>query len=140
MHPTRAKPPRPREVTALGILTILIGLFGIGGGAVSLLNADVIVATLSSLALVIGVLYLATGIGLFRGKGWAWALGIIVSIVSLIVSIVEHPPAHAFGIPGIIVAVIVIYYLTRPHVRVFFGRGPMGAGSSGSARATREVK
>jgi hypothetical protein len=71
---------------------------------------------------VVGVLYVAAGIGFFRGKGWAWVLGIIVSMVSLIVNIVEHPAAHAYGIPGTIVAVIVIYYLTRAHVKVFFGR------------------
>jgi hypothetical protein len=47
--------------------------------------------------------------------GWAWVLGIIVSIV-------EHPATHAYGILGTIVAVIVIYYLTRPHAKVFFGR------------------
>jgi hypothetical protein len=123
MQPISAKLPRPRGVTAVGILAILIGLFGIAGGTVLLLNADIIFATLDALlAVVIGVLYVAAGIGFFRGKGWAWVLGIIGSIISLIVSIVEHPAAHAYGIPGTVVAAIVIYYLTRPHVKVFFGR------------------
>ena len=118
------KPSRPRVVTVIGILAVLIGLFGIGGGSGLLVNADTILASLDVLlAVVIGVLYVAAGIGFFRGKGWAWALGIIVSIVSLVVSIVEHPAAHAYGVPGAIVAVIVFYYLTRPHVKVFFGRG-----------------
>jgi hypothetical protein len=113
----RAKPPRPRGVIALGTLAILIGLFGIAGGTALFLNAGMIFAALDALlAVVIGVLYVAAGIGFFRGKGWAWVLGIIVSIV-------EHPAAHAYGIPGTIVAVIVIYYLTRSHVKVFFGRG-----------------
>lgn len=123
MRPTQAKPPRPGGVTAIGILAILIGLFGIVGGAVLLLNADKILPALDALlALVIGILYLTSGIGFFLGKGWSWTLGIIVSVVSLTVSIVEHPAAHAYGIPGTIVAVIVIYYLTRSHARVFFGR------------------
>ena len=89
-----------------------------------LLNAGTVLAGLDALlAVVIGVLYVVAGFGFFRGKGWAWALGIIVSVVSLIVSIVEHPAAHAYGIPGGVVAVIVIYYLTRPNVRVFFRGG-----------------
>ena len=123
MQPAREKPPRTRGVTALGILAVLIGLFGIGGGTGLLLNANTILASLDALlAVVIGILYVAAGIGFFRGKGWAWTMGIIVSIVSLIVSIVEHPAAHAYGIPGAVVAVVVIYYLTRPNVRIFFGR------------------
>jgi hypothetical protein len=74
------------------------------------------------LAVAIGVLYVAAGIGFFPGKGWTWTLGVMVSIVSLVVSIIEHPAAHAYGAPGAVVAVIVIYYLTRTHVKVFFGR------------------
>jgi hypothetical protein len=124
MQPARTKPPRTTGVTVLSILAVLIGLFGIVGGTGLLLNANTILASLDALlAVVIGVLYVAAGFGFFRGEEWAWALGIIVSIVSLVVSIVEHPAAHAYGIPGAIVAVIVIYYLTRPKVRVFFGRG-----------------
>jgi hypothetical protein len=49
-------------------------------------------------------------------------LGIMVSVISMIISVIEHPVAHAYGIPGAIVAIIVIYYLTRTHVKVFFGR------------------
>jgi hypothetical protein len=117
------KPSRPRVVTVLGILAMLIGLFGIVGGIGLLLNANMILASLDALiAEVIGVLYVAAGIGFLPGRGWAWALGIVVSIVSLIVSVVEHPAVHAYGIPGAIVAVIVVYYLTRPYVRAFFGR------------------
>jgi len=124
MQPTRTKLPRSRGVNSLCILAILIGLFGIGGGAGLLLNANTILEALDALlAVIIGLLYLAAGIGFFGGKGWAWATAIIVSIVSLIVSVVDHPAAHAYGIPGAIVAVIMIYYLTRPHVKVFFGRG-----------------
>ena len=117
MQPTRTKLPRSRGVNSLCILAILIGLFGIGGGAGLLLNANTILEALDALlAVIIGLLYLAAGIGFFGGKGWAWATAIIVSVV-------DHPAAHAYGIPGAIVAVIMIYYLTRPHVKVFFGRG-----------------
>jgi hypothetical protein len=107
---------RPGGVSALGVLAILIGLFGVVGGAALLLSAEGIFAVFDALlALVIGVIYVASGIGFFSGKQWAWVAGIIVSIV-------EHPAAHAYGILGAIVAVIVIYYLTRSYVKVFFGR------------------
>ncbi len=68
----------------------------------------------------------ATGIGFFRGMRWAWTLGIIVSVLSLIRNFAEIADGVvAYGIPGVILGFIVIYYLTRPHVKVFFGRGTM---------------
>ena len=123
MQPIRAKPLRPKGVIVLGILAMLIGLCGIVGGSILLLNANTAFATLDALlAMAIGILYIAAGIGFFPGKGWAWALGISVSVISLIISVVEHPAAHAYGIPGAIVAIIVIYYLTRPQVKASFGK------------------
>ena len=118
------KMPRPTGVTVLGVLAILVGLLGIGGGAVLLLIPDLVIVTLSALAVVIGLLYLAAGIGFLRGIRWAWTLGLIVSIVSLIRNFTEIAKGGvAYGIPGVIVAALVIYYLTRPNVKVFFGRG-----------------
>jgi len=119
-----AKAPRPTGVTVLGVLTILIGLFGTLGGAALVMSPDTVVAGLSALAFVIGLLYIAAGIGFLQGHGWAWTLGILVSILSLIRNLAEVAVGAAvFGIPGIIVAVIVIYYLMTPKVKTFFGRG-----------------
>ncbi len=114
MKAPEPKSPRPAGITVLGILAIIIGVLGIVGGVVLLLAANVILATLSALAVVIGILYLAAEFGLF------------VSILSLIRNLAEIGQGMVvFGLPGIIVAVIIIYYLTRPHVKVFFGRGPV---------------
>ncbi len=124
MQSATAKTPRPTAVTVLGILSVLIGLLGIVGGALLVMSAYVIVAGLSALAVVIGILYFVTGIGFFRGMRWAWTLGIIVSVLSLIRNFAEIADGTvAYGIPGVILGVIVIYYLTRPNVKLFFGRG-----------------
>jgi uncharacterized membrane protein (DUF2068 family) len=104
-------------------LAVLIGLLGIGGGALLVLSTNLTLAILSALALVIGVLYIVAGIGFFRGNRWAWILGIGVSLVALVRNSAEIAAGSAaFGIPGIIVAVIIISYLTRPRVKAFFGR------------------
>ena len=125
MQSTPAKAPRPTGVTVLGVLAILIGLLGLVGGAILILNPDVITAILSAFAVIIGILYLAIGIGFFDGNGWAWTLGLIVSVLSIARNFVEIAEgAVVFGIPGIVVAVVIIYYLTRPHVKMFFGRVP----------------
>ncbi len=60
----------------------------------------------------------------FKDTDGAWTLGILVSILSLIRNLAEVAVGAAvFGIPGTVVAVIVIYYLMTPKVKAFFGRG-----------------
>jgi hypothetical protein len=121
MQPPKTKPPRPLGVTALSVLVILIGVFGIAGGAALVVEATTILASLDALlAVAIGILYVTSGIGFFPGKSWAWTTAIGVSMISLAVSVIEHPAAHAYGIPGAIAAIVVIYYLTRNHVKSFF--------------------
>src|SRR6266849_412316 len=61
-----AKAPRPTGITFLGVLSILIGLFGTLGGAALVMSPDTVVAGLSALAFVIGLLYIAAGIGSFK--------------------------------------------------------------------------
>ena len=87
--------------------------------------------------LLLGILYLVVGFGYWGGKGWAWALGIILGIIAIIINIVQigiNPLTAASNIFGIIIALIILYYLTRPHVKAFFGKGPpmgpmMGSGT-----------
>jgi len=60
--------------------------------------------------------------GLLKGRRWAWTVTIILSIISIVwnaITIVGNP----FGIVSIIVSGIIIYYLYRPHVKAFFGKG-----------------
>ena len=60
--------------------------------------------------------------GLLKGRRWAWIVTIILSIISIVwnvITIVGNP----FGIVSIIVSGIIIYYLFRPHVKAFFGKG-----------------
>jgi len=163
----QAKPPRPTGVTVLGVLAILIGLGGIVFGGLLVLAAAVIstlniaasypqlsgfssgtiaifLAALGVVLLIIGILYLVTGIGFFGGKGWAWTIGMIVSVLSIIANIVQaiiSPSGVGGAIVSIIIPLIIIYYLTRPHVKIFFGKGssmgsPATTPSAGMASPT----
>ncbi len=126
----KPKPLRPGGVTALGVLAVLIGLLGIVGGAITLTSSDIVTLALSAFAVVVGILYLVTGIGFFRGNGWAWILGLGVSILSLARNIAEATEGGiVYAIPGIVVALIIIYYLNTPAVRAFFGKATMPAKS-----------
>ncbi len=144
------KPKRPTGVTVLAILEILGGLAGLGGGAVLIgvaalvSSADfatlypqlsgiggvsTILYALGALVLIFGILGLILGVGFLGGKGWAWTLGIVVGILNIVLSVVQTAIGFYSSIVGIIFPIIIIYYLMRPHVKAFFGKGPaMAAG------------
>jgi hypothetical protein len=101
------------------------GLASIGAGTLA-----VILLALGAIVLVLGILYFAVGIGYFGGKGWAWTLGIIVTILSIIVDIVQIAFGAFSNVLGLVIGLLILYYLTRPHVKAFFGKGPSAMGSS----------
>lgn len=143
------KPKRPTGVTVLAVLDILGGIAGIGVGALligvaalassslanqypslgSISGISSILYALGALSLILGILAIVLAIGFLGGKGWAWTLGIVVGVISIIVSIAETAIGFSTNIIGIIFQIIIIYYLTRPHVKAYFGKGPaMAAG------------
>jgi hypothetical protein len=143
------KPKRPTGVTVLAILEILGGLAGLGGGAVligvaalvsssnfatlypqlsGIGSVSTLLYALGALALIFGILGLVLGVGFLGGKSWAWTLGIVVGVLNIIVSLVETGIGFYSDIIGIIFPIIIIYYLMRPHVKFFFGKGPAMAG------------
>jgi len=131
---------RPFGVTILSILEIISGLFELGVGALLLIAAGFIggmaaempeipglAGFIAGIMVFIGVVFVIIGLiafliayGLWTGQGWAWTLCLILSIISLILSILSLPG----GIIGLIIDILILYYLTRPHVKAFFGKGP----------------
>jgi hypothetical protein len=117
---------RPNGVTILALLYGLVGMVVIAeGGAISGIALGVI-ANPTTFPLVLGLLTIAGGICLFafaygawQLKPWAWGLGIAIMVVAPIVD-VAAAGANALG--SIVVAVVIIYYLSRRHVREAFGR------------------
>jgi hypothetical protein len=102
----------------------------------------VLSAGVGAVWLEIGIGYIIMSYGLFKSKGWAWTITIILSIISIALSIIfgitggvlslssantmEGSNSLASGIIvtiiGIAIDIVIIYYLTRPHVRAFFGK------------------
>src|SRR6266487_4152135 len=136
------KPRRPTGVTILGVLAILggiallvAGVAAIGLGLVigtyagsaftnALSNAGYSgLASIGAGVLVLGILYFAVGIGYFGGKGWAWTVGIIVTAISIVLDIIQIAFGAYSNAFGLVIGLLIIYYLTRPHVKVFFGKG-----------------
>src|SRR5208337_1982089 len=71
--------------------------------------------------LVLGLLMLSTVYGLVKGRKWAWWIVIIIFAVNGIGDAVSVALGGGInGISGILLAVVFVFYLTRPGVRKFF--------------------
>jgi hypothetical protein len=130
------KPPRPLGITFLAIIQILIGVLGLLVSIViiafsALLTTLPAIGTLAStVGLVIGgvflffsLIWLATGVGFLHGKGWAWTLGMIFTVLSILgAAYVAFTGVYQAGY-ALVFWIIMIIYLTRSHVKVFFGKG-----------------
>jgi hypothetical protein len=60
--------------------------------------------------------------GLFKAKGWAWTITLILAIISIIFSILGVGSGGFVNIINIVISGIILYYLYRPAVKSFFGR------------------
>ena len=132
---------RPTGVAILGILgfigsiiTILIGIGGLvlsafigsilsafGAGSLGSAVAGLAVAVLSVGILIAGLIYLLLSWGLWSGKNWARIIWIIFSILGVLGALgTLVGSAFGAGLVDLIINVLIIYYLTRPHVAAYF--------------------
>lgn len=92
-----------------------------------------------AIVLAVGIGYLVVSYGLLRGKGWAWTITVILTIIAIAVQIVSGTTASMFNasfiedtntfvtgiiaqIVGIAINGVILYYLYRPNVKTFFGK------------------
>jgi tryptophan-rich sensory protein len=142
---------RPAGITILAALQIIFGILfllgaigmfliasladaadleeAIGEDAPDWISDNFVMAfgLLGVLFLIIGIVGLVLGYGYLKGIGWAWTVGIIFAVLGIIGDIFESmvdrtADVLASSIIGIIIALLIIYYLTRPHVKAFFGK------------------
>lgn len=124
---------RPFGVTVLAILEIIGGLILMGTGIIFFGAAGMVgvvpfagwafawmFIAVAIVLVILGLFAFVIAYGLWTGKGWAWTLALVLSIIGIIIGIFSLPG----GIITIIINAIIIYYLTRPHVKAFFGKAP----------------
>ncbi len=104
-------PPIPPGTPPMGLQSLLGGI-GIAFGAI---------------LVALGIVSFIVAYGLLKGKGWAWTVTLILSIISIVfnvISIAASAGANLIGgIISIIISAVIIYYLYRPHVKAYFGKG-----------------
>lgn len=94
---------------------------------------------IGAIVLAVGIGYLVVSYGLLKGKGWAWIITVILTIIAIAVQIISGVTASMFNasfiddtnsfvagiiaqIVGIAINGVILYYLYRPNVKAFFGR------------------
>jgi hypothetical protein len=129
---------RPRAVTAIAALAIvqgivgalvgllwlqLVSLFDQEGGAVSSLIVMVAEAR-GWLLLVLALMYFVFAAGAWRVQGWAWWIGLVVSLLTMLylVSVLLRGGLVQVVLFGLIVPVIILWYLLSPMGREALGR------------------
>jgi hypothetical protein len=92
---------------------------------------------IGSIVLAVGVGYLIVSYGLLKGKGWAWIVTVILTIIAIITqvtsviatstltqSLTTDIAALVSGITAHIIGIAIngaiLYYLYRPNVKAFF--------------------
>src|SRR2546425_11695238 len=130
------KPPRPIGITILGIIEILIGVLGLLV-SIAIIGVSALFSTLPTVGTLIGavgvviggvfaffsLIWLATGVGFLHGKGWAWTLGMIFTILSILGAAYVAFTGFSQAGYALVFWIIMIIYLTRSHVKVFCGKG-----------------
>ena len=129
-------PQRPTGVAILAILDFLGGELGIlgglvlvvvgGAGVLSSLGYGVfsgLVSVVGGFFMLVGILALAVGWGMWTGKGWAWMLALVLYGLGVLSGIASLAGGSLSSIVGLLIDVLLIWYLFRPNVKAYFGRG-----------------
>ncbi len=120
---------RPLGVTLLAALYILGGivciLLGIGTGVLgtALFGAlgSAIGGVIGGVVVIIGLVEFAVAYGFLKGMKWSWWVAMVLYVLGLILSIVAIATGSIGAIIGLIIDAGLIYYMTRPTVKTWFG-------------------
>ena len=80
------------------------------------------IGVIGSILIVLGIASFVVAWGLLKGKGWAWTVTIIITIISLVFNALSIVSGNIGAIVGIIIDGVIIYYRYRANVKAYFGR------------------
>jgi hypothetical protein len=141
-----ASKPRPLGVTTIVILNIIGGVFMFGFGIGFIIQDAVLQLafelprrnltaeqasipgfgiTLGGVLVPLAIVSFIVASGLLKGRRWAWTATRVLSIVSIVwyAITIATVPSNGGRTVGIIISAVTIYYLYRPHVKAYFGKG-----------------
>jgi hypothetical protein len=103
---------RPTGVTIIAVLAAVSGVLGIGA------------FSFSPLLGLLAILNLAFAYGSWTLKPWGWTLGVILQILAVLLAVVSVLGFSSSYSPflGLVISVIILYYLLRQDIKIAFGR------------------
>lgn len=78
---------------------------------------------IGGILLALAIVSFVVAYGLLKGLGWAWTVTVILSIISIVLNAISIAAGNISSIISIIISGIILYYLYRPHVKAYFGKG-----------------
>ena len=142
---------RPTGLTILAVLFLVAGAFTLLAGITTLEAAlaqasGPILTDLEALFIPLGVEILCiasfvVALGLFTVKSWwVWFVAVVLSTIGLVVNVISLLIPNMFTITGPVVGIainaIILYYLSRRNVRLYFGNKASARESSSSSTTT----
>jgi hypothetical protein len=127
-----------------GIIMIFVGLVAIALASIvplippdalesqTLEGIDLSAPWLVGLITAVGGVFIAIGVasfvvayGLWNGKGWAWTVTVVLAIIGIVLDAISIATGNFGSIISIIISAVILYYVYRPHVKAYFGKGPL---------------
>jgi len=107
----------------LGGIAVL-GLGGIAAGATGNAAYFGIGGLFGILGIAIAIASIAFAYGAWMLLPWAWSLGIVIELVSIVFAVVSIIGGGSVisNIVSVVIGGVIIYYLNQPHVRAAFGK------------------
>lgn len=135
---------RPTGVTVIAILVIIDGILLLLAGIEAVAVGSLFISQITGLGFVIigaiilavGIGYLVVSYGLLKGKKWAWTITVVLLFIGMAIDVASiifgsfainmdistFLSANSGSIASIIISVIILYYLYRPHIKSYFGK------------------
>jgi hypothetical protein len=86
-----------------------------------------------SVILAIGIGSFIVAYGLFNGRSWGWSGAVALAVIGIIIPIMNIIAGYWPSVFTLILSGVILYYLSRPQVRAYFGRtvsAPSGAAAA----------
>jgi hypothetical protein len=105
------------------VVAIIGGLVLLGIAAL-VPELSIIFISIGGVLTAIGIGYLAVSYGLFRGRGWAWSITLILSYIGIVIAIISILSGNFVPVINLAINIAIVYFLYRPQVKAFFGKSP----------------
>jgi hypothetical protein len=123
----------PTGVTVLGMLQIILGIVlavfavmimvmssMVGGYSYFGDVTSIVGGAITAVLIMLAAFSFLIASALFSGKKWGRTIVIVFSIVNIVIDASSMIVGNVFGIGGMILNGIVLYYMWRPHVIAYF--------------------